>query len=109
MACLRYSVTYISKILGVAALLIMGSAVARGQGAQISVAAAADLTFALNEIAKEYESQTHNKVKIVYGSSGNFFPQIWSTRVSCRLLVLSNRERYTGMPSERSHCGVPPI
>ncbi|HXT77596.1 MAG TPA: molybdate ABC transporter substrate-binding protein [Candidatus Eisenbacteria bacterium] len=68
--------TYISKILGVAALLIMGSAVARGQGAQISVAAAADLTFALNEIAKEYESQTHNKVKIVYGSSGNFFSQI---------------------------------
>jgi molybdate transport system substrate-binding protein len=54
----------------------MGSGVARGQGAQISVAAAADLTFVLDEIAKEYESQTHNKVKIVYGSSGNFFSQI---------------------------------
>ena len=52
--------THISKILRVVVLLILGSALARGQGAQISVAAAADLTFALNDIAKEYESQTHN-------------------------------------------------
>jgi molybdate transport system substrate-binding protein len=73
---LRYSVTYILKMLCVAALLAVGFAMARGQGAQINVAAAADLTFALNEIVKEYESQTHNKIKIVYGSSGNFFSQI---------------------------------
>jgi molybdate transport system substrate-binding protein len=65
-----------SKMLAVVMLLILRSASAQAQGAQISVAAAADLTFALNEISREYESQTHNKLKIVYGSSGNFFSQI---------------------------------
>jgi len=69
-------VTFILRVFGLAVLLIATSVVARGQGAQISVAAAADMTFALNEISREYESQTHNKVKIVYGSSGNFFSQI---------------------------------
>ena len=68
--------TFISRILGLATLVIATSVVSRGQGAQISVAAAADITFALNDIARDYESQTHNKVKIVYGSSGNFFSQI---------------------------------
>jgi len=69
-------VTIIARMLGLTALLLVSSGFARGQGAQISVAAAADMTFALNEISKEYESQTHNIVKIVYGSSGNFFSQI---------------------------------
>jgi molybdate transport system substrate-binding protein len=66
----------IPRILAIVAMLISGGAAARGQGAQISVAAAADMTFALAEISKEYEAQTHNKLKIIYGSSGNFFSQI---------------------------------
>src|SRR6476620_96823 len=73
---MRSFVPSILRILGLPVLLTVMSVVARGQGAQISVAAAADMTFALNDIAREYESQTHNKVKIVYGSSGNFFSQI---------------------------------
>jgi molybdate transport system substrate-binding protein len=68
----------ISRIFRLAVLLIVISGVARGQGARVSVAAAADMTFALNDIAREYELQTRNKVKIVYGSSGNFFSQIQS-------------------------------
>jgi molybdate transport system substrate-binding protein len=58
-------------------ILAVGSA-SRGQNAQVRVAAASDLTFALHEIAPMYEAKTHNKVRITYGSSGNFFSQIQS-------------------------------
>ena len=64
------------RIVAIVGVLLVGSAASHAQGAQISVAAAADLTFALGEISKEYETQTHNKLKIIYGSSGNFFSQI---------------------------------
>jgi molybdate transport system substrate-binding protein len=40
------------------------------------VAAASDLQFALNEIAAAFEHETGKKVRIVYGSSGNFRRQI---------------------------------
>jgi len=66
----------IAKILAVAALAALISPLTCAQGAQISIAAAADLTFALADLSKEYESQTQNTLKIVYGSSGNFFSQI---------------------------------
>jgi molybdate transport system substrate-binding protein len=42
----------------------------------ISVAAAADLQPALQEIAAAFEKQTGHKVNVTYGSSGNFFAQI---------------------------------
>jgi molybdate transport system substrate-binding protein len=57
-----------------AAVLILPAA--RGQGAQIRVAAASDLTYVLADLKPVYESQTHNKLQIVYGSSGNFYSQI---------------------------------
>lgn len=41
-----------------------------------NVAAASDLKFALDEIAKAYEGETGRKVQLTYGSSGNFFQQI---------------------------------
>lgn len=41
-------------------------------------AAAADLTFAMDELAKEFESKTGTKVDVTSGSSGNFFAQIQS-------------------------------
>ena len=66
----------VARILAVVALTALVVPLAWAQGAQISVAAAADLTFALADLSKEYESQTHNTLKIVYGSSGNFFSQI---------------------------------
>ena len=45
-------------------------------GQEIAVAAAADLKFAMGELAANFEKQTGNKVNVTYGSSGNFFSQI---------------------------------
>lgn len=42
----------------------------------ITVAAAADLQFAMQEIAAGFQKQTGKQVKVIYGSSGNFFQQI---------------------------------
>jgi molybdate transport system substrate-binding protein len=66
----------IARFLAIALLAFLVSPLARAQGTQISVAAASDLTFALADLSKEYEARTHNQLKIVYGSSGNFFSQI---------------------------------
>ena len=57
-------------------LLIGATLVARAQ--ELHVAAAADLNFALPEVAKAFESKTGVKVSISFGSSGNFFAQIQS-------------------------------
>ncbi len=43
---------------------------------ELSVAAAADLNFALPEIAKQYQHDTGNTLRISFGSSGNFYTQI---------------------------------
>lgn len=43
---------------------------------EITVAAAADLQFAMQDVAANFEKETGTKVKVVYGSSGNFFQQI---------------------------------
>jgi molybdate transport system substrate-binding protein len=43
---------------------------------EVSVAAAADLKFALQDIAAQYRKQTGTKVNVSYGSSGNFFAQL---------------------------------
>ncbi len=42
----------------------------------ISVAAAADLKFPMQEIGAQFEKQTGHKVNVTYGSSGNFLAQI---------------------------------
>src|SRR5579863_2472112 len=46
------------------------------QQAPLRVAAAADLQFALTDVAQQYEHQSGHKVEITFGSSGNFFAQI---------------------------------
>lgn len=43
---------------------------------ELSVAAAADLNFAMKEIAQHYQHDTGNILKISFGSSGNFFVQL---------------------------------
>ena len=42
----------------------------------ITVAAAADLQFAMQDITAGFQKQTGKQVKVIYGSSGNFFQQI---------------------------------
>jgi molybdate transport system substrate-binding protein len=43
---------------------------------EITVAAAADLQFAFQDVAARFEKQTSHPVKLTFGSSGNFFSQI---------------------------------
>src|ERR1700676_814356 len=43
---------------------------------KITVAAAADLQFAMQDVAARFQKQTGKTVKLIYGSSGNFFQQI---------------------------------
>jgi molybdate transport system substrate-binding protein len=45
-------------------------------GQEISVAAAADLQFAMRDIAARFQKETGKSVKAIYGSSGNFLQQI---------------------------------
>jgi molybdate transport system substrate-binding protein len=43
---------------------------------EITVAAAADLQFAVQDIAARFQKETGKNMKLIYGSSGNFFQQI---------------------------------
>src|ERR1700675_1192017 len=43
---------------------------------EITVAAAADLQFAMQEVASRFQKETGKTVKLIYGSSGDFFQQI---------------------------------
>jgi len=42
----------------------------------LTIAAAADLQFAMPDIASRFQKETGKNVRVVYGSSGNFFEQI---------------------------------
>lgn len=59
------------------AVLFCVSAVA-SHAQEITVAAAADLHFALDEIAARFQTLSGIRVHAVYGSSGNFYQQIQS-------------------------------
>ena len=63
----------IRKVFIVALLLLMAS---YSYGQTVRVAAAADLRFAMNDLATQYEKKTGTKLEISYGSSGNFRTQI---------------------------------
>ncbi|MGB8413810.1 MAG: molybdate ABC transporter substrate-binding protein [Candidatus Binatus sp.] len=62
-------------LFALATLLYMWRPAAAG-AAEIKVAAAADLTFAFQDVAARFQEQTGNSIKLTYGSSGNFFAQI---------------------------------
>ncbi len=59
----------------ICALLLLAAPALAGE---ITVAAAADLSAPIQEIAAGFEKQTGNKVRLSLGSSGNFFAQIES-------------------------------
>jgi molybdate transport system substrate-binding protein len=58
------------------AILAVLLAIIPARAAEISVAAAADLKFAMADLSAQFEKQTGNKVNVTYGSSGNFFSQL---------------------------------
>ena len=61
-----------------------------GAAQEITVAAAADLQSAMQEVATRFQKETGNTVKVIYGLSGNFFQQIQSgAGLSCPLRSLS--------------------
>jgi len=49
---------------------------ATGHAADLRVAAASDLNFAIKEIIAQYEKDTGNHIQLTLGSSGTFFTQI---------------------------------
>ncbi len=51
-------------------------AVPRSQSRNIRIAAAADLQFAMPDLAAQFEKQNGTKVELTYGSSGNFLSQL---------------------------------
>jgi molybdate transport system substrate-binding protein len=55
-------------------LLVAGVALCCAQ--TITVAAAADLQFAFQDVAARFEKASGKQVKLIFGSSGNFFAQI---------------------------------
>jgi molybdate transport system substrate-binding protein len=55
-------------------LALLFAGIARAQ--EIRVAAAADLQFAMQDVAAQFQKQTGAKVEVTYGSSGNFFSQM---------------------------------
>jgi len=59
----------VSVVLGV-------GVVVQAAAQEITVAAASDLQFAMQDIAARFENESGRHVKVVYGSSGNFFQQI---------------------------------
>lgn len=64
------------KTLLLITVAILIFAVVQAQGSEVRVAAAADLKFAMSDLAGQYDKHTGNKIDVTYGSSGNFFSQI---------------------------------
>ena len=65
------------KNLGLCVSLIMLFLVPAAQAAdELSIAAAADLQFAMPEVVQQFEKETGQKVRVTFGSSGNFASQI---------------------------------
>jgi molybdate transport system substrate-binding protein len=61
-------------VLSVAIFLGLNGALCMAQ--EITVAAAADLQFVMQEVEPRFQSETGKSVKLIYGSSGNFVQQL---------------------------------
>jgi molybdate transport system substrate-binding protein len=55
---------------------LMPESAIEARAGEITVAAAADLTFVFKEVGAKFQKETGNSIKLSYGSSGNFFSQI---------------------------------
>lgn len=56
--------------------LLLANPNARAQNQELRIAAAADLKFAMQELADQFAQQSSTKTSVTYGSSGNFFTQL---------------------------------
>ena len=64
----------ITKLLAVLLFLALNGLLCEAQ--EITVAAAADLQFVLQDVSARFQKETGKTVKLINGSSGNFFQQI---------------------------------
>ena len=62
------------KLIPVALLTLVLAQLCSAQ--DLRIAAAADLQFAMQDIAAQFQTATGKKVEVIYGSSGNFFQQL---------------------------------
>ena len=62
------------KVWRLAVFVLLATALGRAQA--LTVAAAADLQFAMQDIASRFQKESGKPVKVIYGSSGNFYQQI---------------------------------
>jgi molybdate transport system substrate-binding protein len=63
-------------ILVVALSFSLGLREIHAQKREVSIAAAADLQFAMKDLTNQFEKATGNILHVTYGSSGNFFSQL---------------------------------
>ena len=63
-------------ICAIALLLFVLAPPVAAHAGEITVAAAADLTFAFKDVGARFQRETGNSIKLSYGSSGNFLSQI---------------------------------
>jgi len=63
-------------ICAIALLLFVLEPPVAAHAGEITVAAAADLTFAFKDVGARFQRETGNSIKLSYGSSGNFLSQI---------------------------------
>ena len=71
----RYAVSLLAVTLMSAAVFSPRWASAQTQTVP-TIAAASDLKFALEEVVARFERDTGHKLRLVFGSSGNFYSQI---------------------------------
>jgi molybdate transport system substrate-binding protein len=58
------------------AVLVLPCAPQLAAAQQITIAAAADLQFAMQDLANRFQTETGKSVHLVFGSSGNFFQEL---------------------------------
>jgi molybdate transport system substrate-binding protein len=76
---MKNQVSRLLRVLGVFAFLlfvVQGKPLLAQQKTEVRVAAAADLKFAMGEVAAEFKKATGTEVSATFGSSGNFFSQL---------------------------------
>jgi molybdate transport system substrate-binding protein len=69
-------VTHVRTVFAALILALVVAGPVRAQKQEVRVAAAADLKFAMSDLARQYQQHTGNSVDATYGSSGNFFSQL---------------------------------